>query len=259
MTSPPRNVVLCLSGHDPSGGAGVQADIEAIAAQDAHAVSVITAQTVQDSRNVLRVVATPFALLSEQLETLLRDVKPAAIKVGLLADPAQPALIARLARQCAVPVVVDPVLRAGGGTDLATAEALAALKSDLLPATTLLTPNAAEARRMTGLESAADCAAALLALGCANVLITGGDEPGESVVNHWYGAKGTASVHRSHSWPRLPGPFHGAGCTLAAAIAGLLARGEAMDQAIADGQAYTQRALAQAFAPGVGRKIPKRL
>ena len=257
--SSPPPILLCLSGHDPSGGAGIQADIEAAAALGVHAATVITAHTVQDSRNVARVAAADPALMREQFEALAADLKIAAIKVGLLADAGQPALIAQWARQLGVPLVVDPVLRAGGGADLASLALIDALKRDLMPATTVLTPNAAEARRLTGLTRLDDCGKALLFHGCTNVLITGGDEPGDGVVNHWYGVKGAAGFSRRFAHARIEGSFHGAGCTLAAGIAALLARGETVEQALVDAQAYTHGALQAGHAPGRGRKFPRRL
>jgi hydroxymethylpyrimidine/phosphomethylpyrimidine kinase len=258
MATTLQRVVLCLSGHDPTGGAGIHADIEAIAAQGAHAATVITAHTVQDSHNVSRVVAADPQLLGEQLAALRADLKLAAIKVGLLADAAQPALIAKLARETGVPLVVDPVLRAGGGAELADAALIGALKTHLLPVTTLLTPNAADARRLTGLVDLDDCGKALLLYGCTNVLITGGDELGDTVVNRWYGVKGATGPARAFAWPRIEGAFHGAGCTLAAAAAALLARGEPLAQALFDAQAYVHRCLQAAHAPGSGRQFPGR-
>jgi hydroxymethylpyrimidine/phosphomethylpyrimidine kinase len=133
------------------------------------------------------------------------------------------------------------------------------LKSQLLPVTTLLTPNAGEARRLTGLNDLDDCGTALLSHGCANVLITGGDEPGDTVVNRWYGVKDSTRLARTFAWPRIEGAFHGAGCTLAAAVAALLARGEPLAQALFDAQAYVHRCLQAAHAPGRGRKFPGRI
>lgn len=254
--NPRRPVVLCLSGHDPGGGAGIQADIETAAALGAHAVTVITAHTVQDSRNVVRVLAPDRALLREQLEILLADVDVAAIKIGLLGEPEQVPIVAELLARLKVPAVLDPVLRAGGGAALAS-EALIAQLGALLPGLELLTPNAQEARRLapasTDLEA---CAAALLAAGAANVLVTGGDEPGDPVVNHWFRRDGAT---RRYAWPRVPGRFHGAGCTLAAAVASLRARGLPLAAALEDAQAYTHRALQAAFAAGRGRLLPGRL
>ena len=252
---PPR--VLCLSGLDPVGGAGLQADIETLAAHGVHALGLVTALTVQDSHNVRRLVATDPELLEQQLAVLLADCRPHAVKLGLLGSLEQlPVIAAHLAR-LGVPVVCDPVLRAGGGTDLASASYPAALRAQLLPLVTVLTPNAAEARRLAPeAESLADCAAALLDDGCARVLITGGDEPGRDVSNQASGHDGSA---RHWHWPRLPETFHGAGCTLASAIAARLALGATVDEALDAGQRWTQAALARAITVGAGRRIPGRL
>ena len=110
--------VLCVSGHDPTGGAGIQADIEACAAQGIHAFTVVTAHTVQDTRNVRRVSAVPPMLIAEQVEALAQDGRIAAIKIGLLGDAQQVPVLVDAIRSARVPVVLDPVLRAGGGTNL---------------------------------------------------------------------------------------------------------------------------------------------
>lgn len=258
MTAPfsvPR--VLCISGHDPTGGAGIHADIEAAASQGAHALTVVTALTVQNTRDVRRVSAVAPALIAEQIEALIEDGPIAVIKIGLLGDAAQVRVIVDAIRRLRVPVVFDPVLRAGGGAELVGSGLLAEVIAELLPEVTLLTPNASEARRLApGSASLDDCALRLLALGCANVLITGGDESGEEPVqNTWY-AHTTAP--RPYYWPRLPETFHGAGCTLASAIAARLARGESMGAAIDNAQHWTQEALSKAIAVGEGRRIPLR-
>ncbi len=255
-----RPIVLCLSGHDPGGGAGVQADIETVAALGGHAASLITTHTVQDSRDVSRVVAADPALLREQADTLLADVEVSAVKIGLLGAPAQASFIAELIDRLGRPVVLDPVLRAGGGADLASVELIAAIKRELLRRTEVLTPNAAEARRLAGLDDLEACGAALVANGARHVLITGGDEPANdkdgAVINRWHRHDGKP---RTFSWPRLPGPFHGAGCTLASAIATLLAQGLPVGEALTDAQAYVHGALSRSFAPGKGRRVPGRL
>jgi hydroxymethylpyrimidine/phosphomethylpyrimidine kinase len=251
-----RPVVLCLSGHDPGGGAGIQADIEAVAAMGGHAATVVTAHTVQDTNNVFRMVPADAELLQAQVDALLGDLRVRAIKIGLLGAASQVDFIAATLRRARVPVVMDPVLRAGGGAELAGAALLERI-AELLPLVDVLTPNAAEARRLVpAAASLADCGAALLERGARHVLITGGDEAGDPVVNLWFER---ARPPRRFAWPRLPGRFHGAGCTLAAATAALLARGQRPASAIADAQAYTHRSLARAFAPGAGRSIPGRL
>lgn len=252
-----RPLVLCLSGLDPGGGAGLQADIETVAALGGHALALATCLTVQDTRNVARVVATAPQLLEQQLEWVLADSPPQAIKLGLLGSAGQLPLIVRAIRRCGVPVVCDPVLRAGGGALLHDAAAAEALRRELFGHVTVLTPNAAEARRLCpGAASLDDCGAALLASGCARVLITGGDEPGEQVLNSAYAAE---RAPRRYGWARLPETFHGAGCTLAAAIAALLARGMEPDQALERAQEWTQGALRRALRTGHGRRIPGRI
>jgi hydroxymethylpyrimidine/phosphomethylpyrimidine kinase len=256
-----RPALLCLSGHDPTGGAGVQADIEAAGAQGVASLSVITALTVQDSRNVSAVHPVDVALIERQLQTLANDARIVAIKIGLLGDAAQVVLVAGWIDRLRVPVVLDPVLRAGGGTELAGEALQSAIARELLPRVTLATPNAAEARRLAGLpvDAAADRAGvALLTAGCPNVLVTGGDETSDataSVINTWHRLGGAPMVY---AWPRLAETFHGAGCTLAAAIAARLVLGEPLELAIHTAQKWTQETLARAFAIGRGRRIPGR-
>ena len=247
--------LLCISGHDPSGGAGIQADIEACGAMGAHPLSVLSSLTVQDSAEVYAVQAVSLDWLAQQIERVCADCPPQAIKVGLLGSPEQTVLIARLIRGRGVPAVVDPVLRAGGGGVLAQDETAQALRRELLPAATLITPNASEARALTGLADADAAGAALVAEGCANVLVTGGDEAGETVINTWHRRDGTP---QRFEWPREPVGFHGAGCTLASAIAARLAQGDALEQALVRAQRFVQGALAARLVIGSGRAIPNR-
>jgi len=258
MIAPPTPpLVLCLSGHDPVGGAGLHADIEAIAAQGAHAVGVITALTVQDTLNVRRVSAVARPLIAEQLACVLDDCSISAIKLGLLGDADQAALICDALDRSGAPLVIDPVLRAGGGTALATTATTHALLETLIPRACVITPNAAEARRLApDCDTLDACAEALLARGCRHVLITGGDEPTATADNIWY-RRDAAPVR--YVWPRLPGPFHGAGCTLASALAARLALSEPMDLALQHAQTYVHGCLEHAHRIGHGRLIPGRL
>lgn len=251
-----RSNVLIASGHDPSGGAGVQADIEAVAAQGAHAASVITVLTRQDTRNVYAAQAIDDAFFVACLTTLGEDMRFDAIKTGVLGSPAQVAALAAFKdRLPAVPLVVDPVLVASGGGRLAEDPVARALREQLCPRATLITPNLAEARRLCDGEPDPDaCGARLAALGCG-VLITGGDQGDREVVNHFYGPAGE---RRSYRWPRRPGVFHGSGCTLAAAVGARLALGDSLAEALMTAQRYTARCLERAFAAGSGQPIPDR-
>jgi hydroxymethylpyrimidine/phosphomethylpyrimidine kinase len=250
-----RPIVLCLSGLDPTGGAGIQADIEAMAAAGVHALPVVTALTVQDTRNVKRVEPVDLDLLSQQIDTVLADCRIEAVKIGLLGDAVQTRFLAATLATLTAPVICDPVLRAGGGLDLATEARIATLRDELLPRVTLLTPNAAEARRLTGSPDSDAAARRLLELGCKHVLVTGGDERGGDVVNSWHTV---GAAPRRYHWPRLPETFHGAGCTLASAIAARLALGKPLEEAIEEGQRWTQQTLQTAIAIGHGRRVPNR-
>ncbi len=193
----------------------------------------------------------------------------AAFKVGLAGSVENIAVIARIvADYPAVPLIVDPVLASGRGDELADDEMITGLCELLLPVTTILTPNSLEARRLvfgTGRCDDADdeaetplgdCAQKLLDLGCRHVLLTGTHVNTERVINTLY-RQGIGLV-RSDAWDRLPGSYHGSGCTLASAIAASLASGLAVDDAVAAAQDYTWRALAAGFRPGMGQFIPDR-
>lgn len=255
--SPP--LVLAFAASDPTGGAGLQADVLTIAARGCHPLSVLTGITVQDTRGVLGIRAVEADWVAEQARAVLAEMRVQAIKLGVLASAANARAVARvLAEHPAVPVVVDPVLASGRGDALASDETLEALRTVLLPLATVLTPNSLEARRLAGAAPGADlagCARELLKSGCKHVLVTGTHEAGEDVVNTLYDARGR---QREDRWPRLAGEFHGSGCTLASAIAALLARGLPVEQAVRQAQEYTWHALSAGFSPGRGQAIPDR-
>lgn len=248
-------VVLCLSGHDPTGGAGIQADIETVIRLGCHPCTVVTALTVQDTRNVARILPQAAQDFLEQALTLLDDIPVAAVKIGLLGSTAIARAVAEvLDRAGTVPVVLDPILAAGGGRDLADRELIAEVRHRLIGRATIVTPNTPEAQRLTGEENPDTAAARILSLGCPNVLLTGGHEDGSEVVNRWYGAAGV----ESRRWPRLPGSYHGSGCTLAAAVAAGLARGLPVGGAIGEAQRFTFEALERGMRLGKGQFLPNR-
>lgn len=251
-------VVLCLSGHDPSGGAGVQADIEAARAQGVHPATVITALTVQDSRNACAVDAIDSRAIIEQAELILADLPVACIKLGLLGSAENARVISELlGRHAGIPVVLDPVLRAGGGAVLGDQALTEAMVEFLLPRATLITPNLAEARLLASPARERDaCAARLLQQGARCVLITGGDtdEHTDEVINSLY----SEAKVRHWRWPRLPHRYHGSGCTLAASIAARLALGEELLQAVVTAQQYTWNSLNAAYRIGRGQHFPRR-
>lgn len=252
-----RPIVLCFSGHDPSGGAGIQADIETILSHNCHPASIITALTEQDSRNVRKILPqTPADILS-QTETLLSDFKIAAIKIGLIGHHETALAISQILQQYPdVPVVLDPVLAAGGGTDLASEQLLETIIEKLLPLTTLLTPNSLEARRLSGCMDLHECGLKLQAHGAEYVLITGTHEESAAVNNCLFMPD---DLQETFSWERLPHSYHGSGCTLASASAALLAQGLDVFTAVNEAQDYTWHALAAAYQPGQGQHNPNRL
>jgi len=254
--SPP--VVLVFAGLDPTGGAGLSADIEAIISQGSHAVPIATALTVQDTRNVIRVGQVDALLVVEQARALLEDMPVAAIKLGMLGSAAMVEAVHTILRDYPrIPVVLDPVLRAGGGTELADEELIEAMRELLIPQTTILTPNSEEARRLApDADNLHACALSLLEQGSEYVLITGTHEPTPEVENLLFGGH---RLLETFSWPRLAGSYHGSGCTLASAIAGLLAQGQEPMTAIHQAQDYTWQALEQAYRLGRGQMIPNRL
>jgi hydroxymethylpyrimidine/phosphomethylpyrimidine kinase len=260
--TPSRPIVLCFSGHDPIGGAGIQADIEAIAQFGCHACTVITALTVQDSSNVRSIHPQDEAPFMQQARCVIEDVRPAAIKIGLLGSAAIAAAVAVLLQEMPeIPVVLDPVLAAGGGYELAGEALLSTMIAQLLPRTTVLTPNTHEAARLSGvanMDKDIDSAAArLLAHGCRHVLITGTHAPIDAVVNRLYSSQRPDEC-RHWRWDRLPYSYHGSGCTLAAAIAAGLATSLSVEAACEQAQSYTWRALARGFRPGCGQYLPNR-
>ncbi|HEV2110069.1 MAG TPA: hydroxymethylpyrimidine/phosphomethylpyrimidine kinase [Gammaproteobacteria bacterium] len=249
-------VVLIIAGNDPSGGAGLAADIQAVTALGAHPAPVVAALTVQDTRDVSRVVALEPELVSEQAQRVLEDLPVAAVKLGLLASATVGHAVAELLRRHPrLPLVVDPVLRASGGGALVEDALLQVYLHELFPLATLITPNADEGRRLA--PDAVDTVAraeALLKTGAAYVLMKGADEATPEVHNTLFGA----GARQDFSWPRLPGAYHGSGCTLASAIAALLARGDALPAAVDKAQRYTWEALRDGWRLGKGQSIPNR-
>ena len=264
--SPP--IVLSFAASDPTGGAGLQADILTLASLGCHPLSVVTAITVQDTAGVEGVLPLDAEWVADQARTLLEDMPVAAFKLGMLGSVEIIAAIAEVISDYpGIPVVLDPVLASGRGDQFADEEMIEAMIGLLLPQTTLLTPNSLEARRLAqqlgevdgdaGREPGlAECARRLINAGCEYVLVTGTHEAGTQVVNTLYGSHGSVRTDR---WDRLPGSYHGSGCTLASAIAAHFASGVDIGEAVMGAQEFTWHTLAAGFRPGMGQFIPDRL
>jgi hydroxymethylpyrimidine/phosphomethylpyrimidine kinase len=254
MKRPP--IILCIGGLDPTGGAGIQADIETVTALGARALTLITALTAQDTRDVVRILPTPVEFFASQADTLLRDIRPDAIKVGLLGSTALVPEISSVLAAFRGPVVIDPVLAAGGGFDLEGAGLVDAVWARLVPRAALLTPNRAEARRLSGCDDPTEAAQAMLCQGAGGVLLTAADEAeGDQVRNLLFSRD---AAPRPFSWPRLAHHYHGSGCTLASACATRLAMGDDLVAAAAAAQAFTWKALESADRVGGGQRLPRR-
>ncbi len=257
-------IVLVFAATDPSGGAGLQADIMTLSSMGCHPLSCVTAITIQDTTGVEEVMPLDPEWVGDQARCVLEDMPVAAFKIGLIGSVETIAVIAEVVSDYPeIPLVLDPVLASGRGDELVTEEMLAAMRELLIPQTTIITPNSLEARRLAAEEGndeddpdLAECAQRLIATGCEYVLITGTHENTPQVVNTLYNQEG---VMRSDPWPRLAGTYHGSGCTLASAIAATIANGLSIGDAVKDAQEYTWQTLRAGFRPGMGQHIPDRL
>lgn len=264
MSLPPLPAVLVFAGTDPTGGAGLQADVLTLSSLGCHPLSVVTAVTVQDTVGVDDYLPIDPEWIADQARGVLEDMPVAAIKIGMIGSVEAVAAIAEVVSDYPdIPLVLDPVLSSGRGDPLASEELLEAMRDLLLPQTTVLTPNSIEARRLaedpdeeTDDPELSECARRLLDLGCEYVLITGAHEQGSQVSNALYNTRGV--VHRLN-WERLPGSYHGSGCTLASALAAMLALGQDVAEAAREAQEYTWQTLKNAYRPGMGQYIPDRL
>lgn len=249
-------IALTIAGSDSGGGAGIQADLKTFSALGVYGASVLTALTAQNTREVRAILDVDPVFIRAQLETVLDDLRIDAIKIGMLSRPEVIDTVARvLAERVSCPVVLDPVMVAKSGDRLLQAEAVAALREQLVPLAAVITPNLPEAADLLGVEEPADEAAmhevlhALGALGSSSVLLKGG---------HLAGAESPDLLLSNGAVERLIAPrhattnTHGTGCTLSSAIAAGLARGESISDAVRAAKHYVSAAIAAADNLGVG-------
>jgi len=275
MSHPPP-IVLTFAASDPSGGAGIQADILTLASMGCHPLSVITAITVQDTAGVDEIMPLEAEWVADQARAVLEDMPVHVFKIGLLGSVEIIMAIAEVVSDYPdIPLILDPVLASGRGDEFANDDIIAAMCELLLPQTTLITPNSLEARRLAQYideqdgahdDAEADapgriltldqCAMRLLKTGCEYALITGTHENTPQVINTLFNAQG---ILRNDAWPRLAGSYHGSGCTLAAAIAATLANGLSVSEGVHEAQEYTWQTLKAGFRPGMGQYLPDRL
>ncbi|MGP5371734.1 hydroxymethylpyrimidine/phosphomethylpyrimidine kinase [Psychrobacter alimentarius] len=246
-----RPVVLCFSGLDPSGGAGLQADIEAIGQAGAYATVACTAITIQSSQQVFGFDACAANLVKAQATTVLDDLPVAVIKSGMLGTTDNIAMLTGLFAErviaATVPFVLDPVLVANSGGSLGDEKTLVAAFKKLLPYATLVTPNSHELRALSGEQDLHAGAQKLCAQGTHSVLVKTSHDFDSGDIKQYLYVKGEM-VHQS-TLPRLEGEFHGSGCSLASFIAGRLAMGDALIDAVKAADRWITQTLRAADVP----------
>lgn len=249
-----KPIILTISGHDPSGGAGVLADADVLLSYGCHPCSVLTCLTVQDSSSVYSLQALNADAMLNQADVLFNDFSIAVIKIGLTGSvDCIKAIVKILTQHPEIPVVFDPVLASGDGTPLSNQALVHIIKERLIPLCTVITPNSLEARLLTNSANNTNIETigfSLLEMGADYVLITGGHEDGETIINLTFHGN---TIIQQLKWPRLAGEFHGTGCTLASAISAQIALGESIPKAIEKAQTYTNTSIQQAHKLGKGQ------
>jgi len=260
IKSPPR--VMTFSATDPTSGAGLQADILTISSLGCHPVSIATGFTVQDTVGVNKLIPVDSELVNDQARFILEDMEVEIFKLGLLGSKENITTIAEIISDYPdIPLIIDPVLASGRGDEFSDIEARNMMMELLFPESLLITPNSLEARQLVGNEEeSADisidaCVDRFKEMGCENILITGTHENTENVINTLYNSSNQVIPYH---WDRLPGSYHGSGCTLTAAISAYYALGLSIDEAVEEAQHFTWQTLKNGFKPGMGQLIPNR-
>ncbi len=251
-----KPIVLCFSGLDPTGGAGIQADIESINSHDAHAASIVTALTIQNTHNVLHYEPVAPDLITRQAHAVLDDMDVAAIKIGMLGNINVTEAIHDIIKSAPdIPVIFDPILAAGGGAELSKDTLIDAINLLIVPYCHIITPNIPEAILLTNESSNERAAYELLKRGSKYVLVTGTHAPTQQVEhNLYYEDKLLTTI----AYSRLDNEYHGSGCTLASSIAAFIAHNHDPLHAVHIALDYSHRSLQHAQALGNGQLIPNR-
>lgn len=251
-------VVMTLSSHDPSGSAGIQADIETTASLGCHCTPIITALTAKDTQSLKDISPAETAMLIEQARAILEDMPVRAIKLGLMGSVENVEAVHTILRDYPdIPVVLDPVTAEFNNELFNAAAVISAIEALLLPLATITTPDLVEAHGLARQADTVDaCAQEILESGCRYVLITGSIRTADSYENTLYSA---SRLIRHYKWPRIRMISHGCGATLAASIASYLAHGLRLEDAVEQGQNFTWQALAASRRLGMGCHIPNRM
>ncbi len=250
-----KPVVLVIAGHDPSGGAGIQADIESIANAGCHAVTVITSLTIQNTSKVIDVLPQEPEPFREQIKLILEDMDIASCKIGMIGSIKLMGVIVDELAESNFPIVLDPVMSSTTGKNFADDDLCKNMLTSLLPLTTLITPNSIEAKLLTQKDDLTAAATTLMNYGAASVLITGTHAETHAVINSLYTKQDSLIEYQ---WERLPNTFHGSGCTLSSRIAALLALGNDLKTSVEKAQEYTWLSLKHGLKLGRGQAQPNR-
>lgn len=238
--------VLTIAGSDSGGGAGIQADLKTFAALGCFGTSAITAITVQNTRGVAAIHPVPAAIVQGQIAAVMEDIKPAAIKIGMVHSAELVQTIATQLKKYAVPVVLDPVMVATSGDKLIADHTIEKLKQELLPLAAVVTPNLDEAQVLAGMQirdvtDMKKAARVMLETGCRSVLVKGGHLKGPRLYDVYLHQNGDMRIYESVAIVSYN--THGTGCTLSSAIAAFLARGMELAEAIAHARGYVHQAI----------------
>ncbi len=249
--------ILIISGHDPS-GAGIQADIETVAINGCHAVSVLTCITSQNTFSVKFVKPISRVDLNSKITTLLEEFKPRVIKIGLVPNSELCEEIAFLIKNLnyKAMVVLDPIIRAGSGDPLIMESQIEGLKEILIPHATLITPNRFELFQLTKSNNFLESKEYLFKLGVENMLATDLVE-NKNIITNAFVSTGTDEIVY-YSQPRVCGEFHGSGCTLTSAIACGLVKDKNIKESVLEALHFTNLAISNAYQLGTAQKIPNR-
>ena len=255
MVANKKPIVLVIAGHDPSGGAGIQADIESIVNTGCHAVTVITSLTAQNTSEVTNISYQDPIFFKEQIKLILNDFNVSTCKIGMIGNVDLVNIIHKELSDIKIPIILDPIIDSGTGKNLSPKKTYESILTLLLPLTTIITPNSIEAKILAETEDLKNAASKLLSRGGGSVLITGSHEESSDIINTLY-KRDTPPIE--YTWKRLPGSFHGSGCTLSSRIAANLALGNNLDNAVEEAQKYTWHTLKNGSKLGKGQIHPNR-
>lgn len=256
-TPAPGPTVLSFNYHDSTGASGITADVEAIVSQGCHASTVVTCLSIQDSQSVSSLIPVDDDIIVQSARAVLEDNPVAAIKIGLVGSEESVEAIHHILLDYAdIPVVFDPMLVASNGMALATDAVIESIRDLLIPQTSLLTLNSTEAAMLfPEADNHNAMMQGLMDAGCDHILLSGRHEPGETVINTLYH---NLRIIEQYEWPRLNGEYYGAGCTLSASLAALLAAGLDIIETSAEAQNYCWQSLKYAKRFGMGQFQPSR-